>query len=446
MKFSNKYAPLFDLLQAWDKKHESDYYKELSQVDTVCLSGGRDSGKSFALSTWNVLASYDYGHRILYTRQTMASTDNSIGQALENRMLDLGLSDQFLPANNNYTLKNGDKGKISITGQKTSSGTQTAKLKSLEDYSVFETDEAEELVGYDEWRKIKRSMRAQDVQCLSIISFNPPTREHWIAQEFYDDVPDGFNGIKDGILYIHTTYLDNGKDNMAEHNWNEYEQLREYYEQYISTPIKERDTLPKKVINGFKSYKYDILGGFKNRAEGVVFDDWSTGEFDTSLPHLYGQDYGFAVEGDPTTLIKIAIDQKRKKIYVHEELYQNNMDTDAIAKVNKQIAGHVLIVADSAEERLISDLKKKGNNIIKCVKGPGSVNAGIKLLQEFEIIVTPESTNVIKEFNNYIWNDKKTKIQPIDDWNHAIDPIRYVAGHLLQRHKHTGYKRKNHGR
>ena len=438
MKFSDKYSPLFDILQAWEKKEDSEYYKQLSQIDTICLSGGRDSGKSFALSTWNVLAAHDYSHRILYTRQTMASTDNSISQALENRMLDIGLSDYFTSANNNYTLKNGDKGKISITGQKTSSGTQTAKLKSLEDYSVFETDEAEELVGYEEWRKIKRSMRAQDVQCLSIISFNPPTREHWIAEEFYDGVPDGFNGIKNGILYIHTTYLDNGKENMAEHNWNEYEQLREYYELYLSTPRDKRDGLPKKVINGYKSYKYDILGGFKNRAEGVVFDNWTTGEFDDSLPYCYGQDYGYAVEGDPTTLVKVAINVKHKKVYIKEELYKNNMDTDSISKANREITKGKLIVADSAEPRLISDLKKKGCNIVKCVKGPGSVNAGIKLLQEFEIIVDPDSKNAIKEFNNYIWNDKKTKTEPVDKWNHIIDPIRYVLGNKLQRNFHPG--------
>ena len=59
-------------------------------------------------------------------------------------------------------------------------------------------------------------MRAKDVQCLSMIIFNPPTKEHWIYEQWYEELEDGFNGIKDGVLYIHTTYLDNA-DNMAEH-------------------------------------------------------------------------------------------------------------------------------------------------------------------------------------------------------------------------------------
>ena len=69
---------------------------------------------------------------------------------------------------------------------------------------------------------------------------NPPTREHWIADEFYEDIPEGYNGIKNGVLYIHTTYLDNGKDNMAEHNWLEYEALRLSYEEVVNTPIEEK--------------------------------------------------------------------------------------------------------------------------------------------------------------------------------------------------------------
>ena len=191
--FSDKYEPLFELLEARNiiesddfESKDSEYKKywlNLSKVDTVLMSGGRDSGKSFALSTFNGIAAKDYNHRILYTRQTMSSTDNSITEALEGRLLELGIAHEFDVANKLYSLKddvNGNPraGKISITGQKTSVGTQTAKLKSLEDFSIFETDEGEELESYDSWKKTKRSMRASDVQCLSIISFNPPTVDH----------------------------------------------------------------------------------------------------------------------------------------------------------------------------------------------------------------------------------------------------------------------------
>jgi phage terminase large subunit len=234
--FSDVYQPLFDLLEARSivssksfsidyTESQKQYWIDLSHVDTVLMSGGRDSGKSFALSCFNPIAAADYKHRILYTRQTMSSTDNSITEALENRMEMLGYGSQFELANKIYSAKNG-VGKISITGQKTSVGTQTAKLKSLEDFSIFETDEGEELESYDNWKKVKRSMRAKDVQTLSIIVFNPPTVDHWLYAQFYEDVTPGFNGIKNKTLYIHSTYLDNGKENMTDANWNEYEDLR----------------------------------------------------------------------------------------------------------------------------------------------------------------------------------------------------------------------------
>ena len=183
--FSKTYQPLFDILESWNVvnskefKNYSDsdkkYWSELAEVDTILISGGRDSGKSFALSCWNPIAAKDYNHRILYTRQTMSATDNSITEALEGRIQDLGYEHFFNSANKTYSVIDGD-GRISITGQRTSKGTETAKLKSLENFSVFQTEEGEELESYNEWNKVKRSMRAKDVQCLAIIVFNPPTK------------------------------------------------------------------------------------------------------------------------------------------------------------------------------------------------------------------------------------------------------------------------------
>ena len=162
VEFSDKYKPLFDLL--------AEDNPALKKVDTVLISGGRDSGKTFALGCFVGVAASDYNHRILYTRQTMASTSNSITKALNNRLELLDLASDFSFANNEYNSKTCD-GCISITGQKTSTGTDTAKLKSIEDYSIFLTEEGEELSDFEAWKKIKRSIRAQDVQCLSIIIF-----------------------------------------------------------------------------------------------------------------------------------------------------------------------------------------------------------------------------------------------------------------------------------
>lgn len=414
ISFSEKYEPLFYLLE-----------KEHPQVDTVLISGGRDSGKTFAVGCFVGTAAEQYNHRVLYTRQTMSSTNNSITRALDNRLELLGISDCFTFANNDYTSKNG-KGIISITGQKTSTGTQTAKLKSLEDYSIFITDEGEELTSYDEWEKIKRSIRATDVQCFSLISFNPPTKNHWLYSEFYENVPEGFNGVIGKVMYIHTTYLDNGKDNMALHNWEEYERLRKVYEYYLSVPVDERLRLPKKIIREYKNYKNTILGSFRDSAEGIIFE-YTIGEFkEPEYGLVYGMDQGF---NDPTTLIKVNVDKKENKIYLKEIFYEvGKTESDIYLSIKDEVKDN-RIWCDSAVPMLVAGLRRKGLNIKSCEKP--KILDSIYAMLDFEIIVEENSLNLIRELNNYKWNDNRQD-EPIDAFNHAIDAARYAITHKIK--------------
>lgn len=436
--FSDKYDPLFRLLQSPDG---------LKGIDTVLVSGGRDSGKTFALSCWTGLAASEYDHRVLYTRYTMTSTKNSIKEALQNRLELLDIDDEFQFANDDFVhVANEDSvGKITITGQKTSSGNQSAKLKSIENYSVFLTEEGEELTSFEEWKKIKRSIRAQDVQCLSIIVFNPPTKEHWLYKQYYQDLEEGFNGIKNNVMYIHTTYQDNGIDNMAVHNWNEYENLRVVYEYVDSLSEEQRQEIPKKDLQNWKDYKSTILGGFRDHAEGVVYSNWVEGEFDESLPYCYALDYGFSP--DPLALIEIAVDFREsvKKIYIREHDYRTELSTDQVCEsFDRALRKRKdLIVCDTNESRTTSEIRKRGYNIQEAIKP--AVSDNIRDIIGFTIVVTPESENAKIELNNYIWNDKKSST-PIGEYNHILDPMRYGYNRLRlpksAKTTTTGYSKK----
>ena len=428
IKFSKKYNPLFQILKA-KGVDENHALFDLSKVDTVLISGGRDSGKSFALSSFVGVASSDYNHRILYTRQTMSSTDNSITSALDNRLEMLGVSHEYEFANNNYTHKLSN-GKITITGQKTSVGTQTAKLKSLEDYSIFITDEGEELTSYDEWVKIKRSMRATDVQCLSIISFNPPTKTHWLYKTFYESVPEGFNGVIDNILYIHTNYIDNGQENMAPHNWLEYERLKEVYENYLTIDPKLRNDLPTKVKRDAIEFKNVVLGSFRDVAEGVIFS-YNVGEFPEDLiaPPIYGMDQGYT---HPTAVVKVHVDKKEKRIYLKEIFYKTHQTNDTIYEGIKDEVGYNRIWCDSAVPMFIKELKNKGL-YIREVKKPKIVDS-INTILNYDLIIDKNSVNLQRELDNYRWSDKRQD-EPIDDNNHAIDAFRYAVSMVLSKNQ-----------
>jgi len=414
--FSDKYLPLFNLLE--------EDNPALKEVDTVLISGGRDSGKTFGLGCFVGTAASDFNHRILYTRQTMASTSNSITKALKLRLELLGLDTDFVFANNEYSSKTCD-GCISITGQKTSTGTDTAKLKSIENYSIFVTDEGEELVSFEDWKKIKRSIRAQDVQCLSIISFNPPSKSHWLYKEYYTDIPPGFNGIKGNVLYIHTTYLDNGKENMALHNWNEYEELRKAYEYYLATPETDRDLLPRTVKKMYEEYKTTILGGFRNVAEGVIFE-YTIGEYVApEYGEVIGADQGWT---HPSAFVKMNVDKKRKRVYAKEIFYKTNSTEGDIYNSIGADVGNTRIWCDNAAALFIRNLKNKGLNIKGCKKP--KIKDSILAMLGYEWIIDPGSTNLQTELDNYRWADKN-KEEPIDDWNHAIDGMRYGFTHKI---------------
>ena len=142
---------------------------------------------------------------------------------------------------------------------------------------------------------------------------------------------------------------------------------------------------------------------------------------------IYGQDYGFT---DPTTLVAIAIDKKRKIIYAKEELYKSKITISEIYRINRQRAGRNLIIADSASAGTIAELQKLGLNIRGAKKGAGSIAAGVALIQDYELVVHPDSINMAKELNNYVYTDKGSNLF-CAMYDHSLDALRYGVSHLL---------------
>lgn len=172
-----------------------------------------------------------------------------------------------------------------------------------------------------------------------------------------------------------------------------------------------------------------MLGGWLAKAEGVIFTNWKIGQFKKIGVSVFGQDYGFAA--DASTLVETNIDTRNKIIYLKECFYLNGLTTSEIAMLNLKHAKSDLIVGDSAEPRLLSEIKSKGCNVVKAIKGQGSITYGISLLQDYDLVVDESSINLIKELNNYSWLEKKSKT-PQDNWNHLIDAIRYAVSYQLQ--------------
>ena len=222
-----------------------------------------------------------------------------------------------------------------------------------------------------------------------IADYNPamPT-EHWL-DAYIDEFPPCI-----------TTYLDNP--------YLTAEQIRD---------------IERKKSN---DYWWSVYGtGHRTKPTGVIFNNWEVGEFDTSLPYVYGQDFGYV--NDPTTLIKVA--RGKLHIYVQEFCCEKGMSTEQISEMLfREIESNDTVIADNAEPRLIAELQEKGHRVYPCVKGKDSILNGITQMMDYKIIVHPDSKNIIKELQNYRWHPKIQK--PCDDYNHTIDAIRYAFDEL----------------
>jgi phage terminase large subunit len=233
------------------------------------------------------------------------------------------------------------------------------------------------------------------------IDFNP-SHEFWVDTEGYREMPDS--------TIVHSTFKDN------------YQNLTEGILRDLLNAKRKHDEAESKGEKGYWWNYWRVYGlGLKGQLEGAIFNYWRVGEFDHSLPYIWGMDWG---QSDPHTLIKVAIDNKKMKIYIDEYHYAPLRSSgDVLQLLAKHCKKNELIIADINKGN--ADIILQGYNLVPAHKPPGSVQKGIQDMQDYELIITERSKNVKKELENYIWLDKKGDV-PIDAWNHTIDPTRYV--------------------
>tara|TARA_R110002050_G_scaffold223956_1_gene359925 strand:- start:348 stop:1562 length:1215 start_codon:yes stop_codon:yes gene_type:complete len=390
ININDKYVPLF--------KDESRYF---------VITGGRGSGKSFGATVFLLNLTYEAGHKVLFSRYTMISAHTSIIPEFIEKIDLMGVQEDFrITKDEIMNLKTGSS--IIFKGIRTSSGNQTAALKSLNGITTFVVDEAEELVDEGTFDKIDFSIRSQLKQNRVILIMNPTTKEHWIYKRWFlnESVLDGSNLTKNGVTYIHTDYRDN-KDNLS------------------ASFLQQIDGMKRKRPD---KYQHQILGGWLNKAEGTIIRNWKLGEFIPTELTCYGQDFGFSE--DLTTLLRISVDKHARKCWVKEVYGKTGLNTSQIYAKNKTECGLDLIICDNSEPRLINELKVLGLNIKPTIKKKGSILSGIALMQDYEIIVDKDSHGIIRELNNYVWKEKGEA--PIDKFNHFMDALRYALMYLAQ--------------
>lgn len=196
---------------------------------------------------------------------------------------------------------------------------------------------------------------------------------------------------------------------------------------------------PRNVEQGTADpYMWSVYGlGQPAKLKGAIFTNW---EVIDKVPHEatllgYGLDFGFA--NDPTALV--ALYKWNNAIIAHELIYETQLINSEISDKIKElgIEKNAFIVADCAEPKSIEELRRYGHfGIRPSKKGRDSINLSINLLKEFKIYITASSHGLEKEMKKYKWRetrDGKTIPDPIDEFNHCIDAMRYLAMETLKK-------------
>jgi len=255
-------------------------------------------------------------------------------------------------------------------------------------------NEANELY-YEDWQQLL--FRTSE---KIILDYNPSEEYHWI----YDQVIP-----RDDASFLKTNYLDNPF--LEKTLVDEIERLKYTDEEYWQIYGLGEKGISKAVI--FNYYEYNVIPS------------------DAKFISL-GMDFGFT--NDPTALVKIY--KKDLNLYIEEMLYRTMMTTNDIHNFLKDNIINQTIYADSAEPRIIEELRRMGWNIRPSLKGRDSINAGIDLLKRYKLHIHKDSKNAIQEFRNYKWKEdrsgKLTNI-PEDKNNHITDAVRYGTYSILSK-------------
>ena len=273
-------------------------------------------------------------------------------------------------------------------------------------------EELSEFDGMEDIETIRASVfRGQGGQRrLTFCSYNPPASAgSWVNREALTP--------KANRLVHHSTYLDLPREWIGESFIAEAEAL------------KARNP---------RAYRHMYLGEVTGTG-AQVFDNLRLEAIDAEtlngLSAFYnGLDFGFA--SDPDALTRWAYAPSRQTLYAVAEYVSGHTLVDALAEQVRAVAGREAVWCDCAEPRAIAELRQRGLNALAVQKGPGSVRAGLRWLQQCAaIVIDPGRTpHIAREFSAYEYaRDGRGNVLPEapDRDNHTIDSARYALSPLI---------------
>ncbi|MBU3102981.1 PBSX family phage terminase large subunit [Clostridium gasigenes] len=380
------------------------------------LVGGYGSSKSYHIATKLILKLFEEKRTALVVREVYDTIRDSCYSLLEEIIIDMGLDDRVRCITSPMQIRFPNGSKIIFKGMD-----KPAKLKSINNVSLIWIEECSE-VKYAGFKELIGRLRHPSLKLHMILSTNPVSKNNWCYKHFFMDnkkknfILDDKELYKEKIVVVKDTY-------------------------YHHSTAEDNLFLPKSYIAQLEEMKtYDIdlyriarkgqfgVNGTKVLPQFEVKEHYEVLEAINAIKKvLYknGMDFGF--ETSYNSLLRLAIDDTQKILYIYWEYYKNKMTDDKTAiEISEFKEAQELISADSAEPKTIKYYKQEGFNMRGAKKFPGSRLQNTKKVKRFrKIICSSNCLNTIEELQDLTYATDKNGDQIEDDF--SIDPHTFSA-------------------
>jgi len=403
-----------DLTTKTDKQVEAEKLL-ISGATRIMLYGGARSGKTFLLMRAILLRALLYaGSRHLIARLRFAHAKTALWLDTMPMLVEtMDLKDIVKWNETDHFLKFPNGSEVWVDGLDDKD--RVDKILGREYATIYFNEMSQ--IGYSTITTVltRLAQKIKGMKNKAYFDCNPPSKHHWSYKQFIEgNDPETGKPLSNPGAYAHLRM--NPVDNV--------ENLPDDY-------IEMLEHLPEDKKRRF------LLGEYGD-SEGAIFTNWEIietipDEVKNHSRRSPGLDFGFSV--DPAAIVDIYINGD--DVYCDELLYEKELTNQQIARKMKEFnIDKELTQADSAEPKSIQELRMAGCRVVGVQKGPDSIRAGIDWLLSKHIHVTRRSINLIIELQEYVWSQDKDgnfEPKPIDDYNHAIDSIRYGVDPVRRR-------------
>ncbi len=385
------------------------------------LVGGYGSSKSYHVALKIILKLLEEKRTALVVREVYETIRESCFALFEELISDLELENSIKAVTSPMQIRFPNGSRIIFKGMD-----KPQKLKSIHNVSLIWLEECSE-IKYDGFKELIGRLRHPTLKLYMILSTNPVDEGNWTYSHFFiknKGQDDEVVFLDDEVLYKERTVVVG--DTYYHHSTADDNLFlpKSYVEELENTKVYDLDLYRVARKGRFGVSGTKVLPQFESKPHAEVM-----AAINAIYSPIYkaGMDFGF--EESHNALVRMAIDDKEKILYIYWEYYTKgktdveiaeDLEKEGFTRTKERVKG------DSAEPKTIYYLRKKGVNIVGAYKPKGSRLQNTKKVKRFtRIVCSDQCPNTVRELKNLTYKKDRNGNTIYDEFN--IDPHTFSA-------------------